>query len=261
MRGRSCLPIACRVARGSALRSVNSTASPDFAAQAAAGIANSRLARPRRSHVRRRAARRRRSRRRRWRRPASDRVGCRRYAARAGRPGPRGVADLDRLRAARGGRARGLQRVERGRGRAWDRSSPSVSRIGARSGGAISAAAAMPGAPVLLVDERHGPRPRPAGLAGIGRGGRPGRIGGRDPRRRPGSCSSSRAQGSPGRSGRRCPPSSRTSTGLLAPAAGADAARMATIAAIAVPIDARLCGTSAIERRTIAAGLRGPKAG
>ena len=56
------------------------------------------------------------------------------------------------------------------------RSSPSVSRIGARSGRAISADAAMPAAPVVLVDERHGPRARAAGLAGIGRGRGPGGV-------------------------------------------------------------------------------------
>ena len=40
MFGRSCLAIAARVADGSAFLPLNSTASPDFAAQAAAGIAN-----------------------------------------------------------------------------------------------------------------------------------------------------------------------------------------------------------------------------
>ena len=162
MRGRSCRADRLRGrARAATSRSVNSTASPDFAAQEAAGIAKLGSSaetirtfgdgRPATSVANASMA-------------AASLTGSPPEMRRARRsPGARAPSDLDRLRAARGRGAGRAEGVEGGRGGA--RQVPAVGeqdrgtqRPGHQRGGGDA------GAPVVLVDERHGARPRAAGL-------------------------------------------------------------------------------------------------
>ena len=132
---------ACRVAGGTALRDVNSTASPDFAAQAAAGIANSGWSADAITTLRdglpatsvRNASI-----------AAASLAGSLPMMRRARRsPGARASPISIACAPRTAGAPVGLSvssAVEVARGRL----SPFVSRIGARSGGAISTDAAMP---------------------------------------------------------------------------------------------------------------------
>ena len=158
-------------------RSVNSTASPDFAAQAAAGIANSGCVGGRRSRrcgglARQRRCGTRRSRRRRWR----GRCPMMRRARRSpgARASPISIAWAPRAAGAPVGWS-----VSSAVEVACGSLSPSVSRIGARSGRAISTEAAMPPRQSSLSTSVTARGRESAGLAGIDRGRGPGGVGDR----------------------------------------------------------------------------------
>ena len=219
---------------GSSLRSVNSTASPDFAAQAAAGIANcgssadtiTTFCDGSPADVGRGARR----------SPAAsvERVLAGDAPRCAASPGARAVADLDRLRPAERPGAGRPQRVERGRGglrhvAAVGEQDRRAQRRRHQHGGGDA------GAPVAAVDERHGPRPGAAGLARIDGARGAGGVGDRVLAARRGWCSWSPARGSRARSASAVSSLSCTSTGLSsspqpAPSASSGAAASAATA-------------------------------